>query len=443
MKKLLAPILLAGAVFFSGCSATVSVENLLTPPKLTAEQNEIYQALINSVGTSVKLKYPKSGDYRSAFVLENIDDEPGEEALVFYESQSAQSGESLLRLKVLDKSEGKWCIVYDLACAGTEVDSISFAKLGSSESVNIIIRYTMLNQTEKSFSVLNYRDGVPVELLASSYSCLEVFDLNSDGQDELFAVVTDKANQMSNAILYSNSENGFERLSEVQLSGGAVDYVSVSKGLISENTNAVFLDYSRGSGQFGTDVVYCYGSRMVNPDTASVESPITRFSNDYLPEIHSCDIDGDGYIEIPATTPLPGYETLTRPEQLCAVTWYTVEDDNVKLEHYSYYSSKYGFALLFPNRWRGFVTAAVNYTDNEIIYISYDPNVGVEVNSGTELMRIRAVSKDNSMAIADSKDMKVLGETEDMIYFYTETAGYRTGKLALTESELQNCFIIL
>ncbi|MGN1120100.1 MAG: hypothetical protein ACI4Q4_07060, partial [Oscillospiraceae bacterium] len=410
------------------------------------EQNEIYQALINSVGTNVKLKYPRSGDYRSAFVLENIDDEPDNEAMVFYESQSAQSGESLLRLKVLDKYDGEWRSVYDLACVGSEVDSVSFANLGSSDSVDIIVRYSMLNQTEKSFSVLNYRDGVPVELLASSYSCLEVFDLNSDGEDELFAVVTDKANQVSNAILYSNSENGFERLSEITLGGGAVDYVSVVTGQISENTNAVFLDYSRGSGQYGTDVVYCYGSRMVNPDSSGTENPstqISRFTNDYLSEIHCFDIDNDGYVEIPGTAPLPGYETLTRPEQLCAVTWYTVIDDNITPEHYGYYSSKYNYALLFPNRWRGVVSAVVNSAEKEVVFIAYNSAVGLQVDETTELMRIRAVDKSDRDAIVAAKDMLVLGENDDMMFFYSENVSARTGKLALTESELENCFIIL
>ncbi len=89
-----------------GCSAGISAENMLTAPKLDAEQSAIYQALINSVGTGVKLKYPKSGDYRSAFVLKTIDGEEGDEALVFYESQTVQSGESALRLKILDKNGG-------------------------------------------------------------------------------------------------------------------------------------------------------------------------------------------------------------------------------------------------------------------------------------------------------------------------------------------------
>mgnify|MGYP000741430453 CR=1 FL=1 len=198
---------LTAALLLGGCSGA-SVENLLTAPKLTQEQSEIYQALINSTGNSVNLKYPRGGGFRSAFVLQNIDDEPGEEALVFYESQSVQSGESALRMKVLDKYDGQWQAVYDLACVGSEVDSISFAKLGDGKCTEVIVCCSMLNQTEKTLSVLNYSSGIITELYNGSYACMEVMDLNSDGQDELITVVPDKTTQVAMAMMFTKNDDG-------------------------------------------------------------------------------------------------------------------------------------------------------------------------------------------------------------------------------------------
>lgn len=431
-------------VILCGCSATASIENLLTPPKLLAEQNEIYQQLINSVGQGVKLKYPKSGEYRSAFVLHNIDDEPGDEAMVFYESKNVQSGESALRLKILDKNDGAWEAVYDLTCAGSEIDSISFVTLGES-GLTIIICYTLLNQTEKTFSVLKYIDKTPVEMYSSAYSCLEVIDLNKDGLNELVTVVLDKVNQTASAMMFAEGENGFEKLDETTLYGYSTDY-RVTKGQIDENTTALFLDYSKGNNQSGTDVLYCYGNRLVCPNSVGqnpASSIISRQTNDYMAEIYSFDIDGDGLVEIPSTAPLRGYETLTKPEQLCAVLWYTVSDENFTLEHYSYFSGKYRFALLFPNRWRGVVSAVADFNNNEIIFISYNEATKLEISEETELMRIRAVDKNDAEAIAAARSLKPLGESEDTYYFYSETASYKTGALALTESELKNSFIVL
>lgn len=420
------------------CGCSVTVENLLVPPKLSEEQNEIYQELINSVGQGVKLKYPKSGQYRSAFVLHDIDNDPGDEAMVFYESRNVQSGESSLRLKIMDKTNGKWEAVFDLACAGSEVESISFARLGSCGLIDIIICYTILGASEKTFSVLHYIDKTPTELYSAPYACLEVTDLNGDGLDELVTVTTDKVNQTSYAEMFSDGDDGFTKLSDCMLYGAAADYIRVTKGRLNSDTEALFLDFSKGGGQSGTDVLYCFGNRLFCPDSVGnnpASGIISRLVNDYMAEIYSYDIDNDGYVEIPSTVPLPGYETLTKPEQLCAVQWYTVEDNNFTLKYYSYFSGKFRFALLFPNRWVGVVSAKLNFPENEIIF--------TDAAGDKELMRIRAVDMEDQNAMDAAKSLKRLGESEDTYYCCSETSDYKSGKLALTDSELLNSFIIL
>lgn len=426
-----------------GCSA--SMDDLLTPPKLTAEQNEIYRELINSVG-SVKLKYPKSGEYRSAFVLKDIDDEPGIEAIVFYEGKNTQSGESNLRMKILDKNEDKWEAVYDLSCPGSEVDSISFSKIGNSTCDDIIVCYSMLNQTEKSFVVLRYSDRTPQVLYTSVYSSLEVYDLNYDGLNELLVIAADKVNQIAVAKMFTNGENGFEKLSETMIYGGTISYNRITKGFIAENTPALFLDYSKGSSVSGTDVLYCYGNSLFCPNSWESNSNsgiINRLVNNYMAEINCYDIDGDGLIEIPSTTPLPGYETYSKSEQLCAVMWYTVKNDKFVMEHYSYFSGKYRFALLFPNRWRGIVSAIPSTATNEIIFVTYDEEIGITGSSINELMRIRSVDKDDIAAVEAAGEYMLLGESKDTLFYCIESGTYKSSAMALTESELKNSFIIL
>lgn len=445
-----------------GCSLGASVDNMLTPPKLSEEQNEIYQELINSVGKSVKLKYPRNGDYRSAFVIRNIDDEPGDEALVFYESKDIRSGESALRLKFLDKSGENWETVYDLACPGNEVDSIVFADLGSdtpsvaSETETsalsdrgtsaIILSCTLLNQSEKSVLVLKYKDKKPVELLSSTYSCMSIADLNKDSQNELVIVSVNREMQTASASMYTDSTDGLELLSNTPLYGGAADYIRVTQGRLDESTPALFFDYSKGGGQSGTDVLYCYGSRLFCPNSIGSNPAgglISRQVNDYMAEIYSFDIDKDGFVEIPSTTPLPGYETLTKPEQLCAVQWYTVKNDNFTLESNSYFSGKYRFALLFPNRWTGVVTAVADFTNNDIIFISYNAEVGLNVTESNEIMRIHAAEKSDKYIPAVSEGEEKIGESEELEFFCTVNKSAETSKLALTESELKDSFVVL
>lgn len=439
-KRFIALVLAAVVcVAQSGCMES-SVENLLSPPKLLDEQNEIYSELIKSVGQNVKLKYPKSGDYRSAFVIYNLDEEQSDEALVFYETAGNNAS---LRLKFFDKVDGHFEAVYDIACAGNEVDSISFAKLGESEHTSIIVRYTVLNQSEKVFSVYTYENKTPVETYSSSYVCLDVYDINSDGIDELITVNYDKATQTSGAMMFTDGENGFERLSQTSLYGATADYIKVTEGKLTENTNALFLDYSKGNGLSGTDVVYCSANSLLSPNGVSsttVNSNISRVTNNYMAEIYCCDIDGDGLVEVPSTKLLPGYETVDKSEQLYAVEWYTVAYDRFSSEHYSYFSSKYRFALLFPSRWRGVVTAVADLANNEIVFISYDERIGLDLENAREILRVRAVDKDDKEALEKAKEeLTFVGETDETYYCIKQ----QSGKLALTESELKNCFRML
>lgn len=306
----------------------------------------------------------------------------------------------------------------------------------------------MLNQTEKSFMVLSYQNRTPQMLYTSVYSSLEVYDMNNDGYNELLAISADKVNQIGVAKMFTNGENGFEKLSETMIFGGAVSYNRVTKGFIAENMPALFLDYSKGGGQSGTDVLYCYGNSLFCPNSWGADSNsgiINRTVNNNMAEINCYDIDGDGFTEIPSTSPLPGYETMPKGEQLCAVTWYTVKYDKFVMEHYSYYSMKYRFALLFPNRWRGVVSAIPDFTANEIIFVAYDESSGIDGSKNNELMRIRYVDKSNADAVTavQSEELTVLGETETALYCCVNSSRYNASTMALTESELENSFVIL
>ncbi len=89
------------------------------------------------------------------------------------------------------------------------------------------------------------------------------------------------------------------------------------------------------------------------------------------------------------------------------------------------------------------MTAVADFTANEIVFISYNVETGLAVTEETELMRIRSVPKDDPEALEEAKSLKLLGESDDSVFYCIETTGYKTGKLALTESELKASFIIL
>lgn len=70
-------------LLLTGCSFSTGIDTLIAPPKLSREQEYIYNALKNYTGANISLKYPKSGDYLSAFIIADIDGDDDEEAIVF------------------------------------------------------------------------------------------------------------------------------------------------------------------------------------------------------------------------------------------------------------------------------------------------------------------------------------------------------------------------
>ena len=154
MKRLVCSLSCASAMLLSGCTGvSFTVDTLLNAPKFTEEQSAIHEALIERVGSNITLKYPRNGDYRSAFVIADIDDEPTDEALVFYEYASS-SGKDGLRVNILDKnSQGKWYSVKELAGGGTEIDRVMITSVGDEGDTDVLVGYQNLTSEEKTLEI--------------------------------------------------------------------------------------------------------------------------------------------------------------------------------------------------------------------------------------------------------------------------------------------------
>ncbi|MBQ7981107.1 MAG: hypothetical protein IJ305_05805 [Oscillospiraceae bacterium] len=193
------------AFALSGCSSA-SVDTLLTPPKLSEEQSAVYDALVKSVGGDIRLQFPRSGDYRSAFVFADIDDEPDNEAIVFYEKAGEAQGGANIRVNIIDRRDGKWTSVYDHAGMGTEIDRIIFSDIGSKQK-SIIIGYTLLSG-EKNVRIYSYGNSMLIPEYSDNYSTMFVSDLERDGTDELILIRPNNHTQKASVGLISTDENG-------------------------------------------------------------------------------------------------------------------------------------------------------------------------------------------------------------------------------------------
>lgn len=364
---------LCGCTFFDA-----SLEGMLSPPKLTKAQTEIYNALTLSIGEQSELIYPKSGEYRSPFVLFDMDDEITEEAIVFYREKSPNAGAvSGLRMNLLDRKGGHWVSVSDCSLPGTDIENVSFYNFG--EGINVIVCSSFPGQSENALSVLNYSVGRLRELYRSNYGFMDIYDINDDGYDELFLVSYDPAMESNVASLVGQSrgdrgeESRFGLLSSASLPEDVVFVQRLTRQRLGEGRFLLFLDHSKGENSYGTQVLSCFSDALFLLDFGEA---IARRSNSNIPMLYSTDIDGDGVVEVPVTYPMLGYEGLTVPEQMFRVDWLVVNNDSifsVASKYSTYVSIGYEYIFYIPVRWQGFVTVQ-KMENNTVNFVLYDNN---------------------------------------------------------------------
>ena len=95
----------------TGCSAVnFGVDGLIIAPKLTKQQSEIHEALIQSVGSDITYEYNGQGKKEGLWV------------------------------NILDKNdEDEWVSVTEIAGAGSEIFKVIISPMGNSNENNVIV----------------------------------------------------------------------------------------------------------------------------------------------------------------------------------------------------------------------------------------------------------------------------------------------------------------
>lgn len=430
-----AAVLLTAAIF-TGCTFSSSIDSLLRAPMMNDEQEGIYSALTYYTGDNITLIYPKSGEYRSAYLMYDLDSDGTDEAIVFYEVSRTigSDNSSMVRVNIIDRNDdGEWHSVYDHAGAGTTIERVLFTDFGESGKVRMVIGYGYLTPTEKTMRVYSYSDGVLNMEYSTPYYKTLIADLDRDGRDNIIVVNCNNENHQASAALISDRGNGITCTASVLLNAYTVDLPNIVFGSIGGDIPAIFIDGLLGSGYLATEVVYCVDGALRNPANisgAEITSATTRASG-----LYSMDIDGDGVVEIPSTEPFPGYQNSASVQNI--TNWNVFENYDIIRKYSSLTAAGDGYCFILPVRWEGLVTIKNDNTTGEKVFYKFNTNLN---ESRLELMRIITVDiaeegayfeKGYFTAASDERScfMVRLGDTDD--------------NLLLTSAEVINNFYLL
>lgn len=368
IKSLFAAALMLG---LPACAFSASVETLLSPPRLTVEQEQIYRALQAAVGNTISLKYPKSGERLSAFTVDDLDGDGSDEAIVFYTVNRTNTEENPLRLCLLAQENGVWRAMAEYPAAGAEVDRFDIETLGSNPRKNLIIRYSMVDGANHTVEVLHYDEMALTRTLSLPYAALAIRDLNGDGTRELLVLSGMKAESSATATVYYLDENGNYLRSQAALPEAVTEITSIGYGMLPESSGAgvipaVYVDGASGATTAQT-VVLTYCDSLLSVVYADIPD---RFPNTAHPVSWvTADIDGDGEREIPVQTSFYGYTGADVSSPLSMTNWYVCRGGLLMRERSSYYAAAEGYVFLMPQRWERRVTAVQE--KNEIVFCEY------------------------------------------------------------------------
>ncbi len=370
MKQAFCCLLVCVLLFcLCGCNIGVNVDNMLTPPKLSEAQEQIYQALKDTTGSSISLKYPKSGSYLSAFIVTDIDGDSMEEAIVFYEKTGVANAGSGLRINVLDSIDGVWKSVCDRSAEGSEIEKVYLSKLGDNDRMNVIVGYSTANQSEKFVSVYSYEDSYLELTFSKNYALFDVGKTRESDNPDLLLLTpaAAAAEQQASAAVYQLDAEGKYHEYVCNFKDSYTDYSQLIYGTLSDGSIALYVDAATGTatGAAGlqTEILSFDGERLVNQLEKmgrSAKETVRRAG------LYSRDIDMDGVPEIPVQKVFTGYEALAESEQVFQTDWVTLDKGLLYAEHRSYYSGADGYVFMLPEIWQGKVTVVNDAAADEL-----------------------------------------------------------------------------
>lgn len=391
-------------IVVTGCTQSfTSVDTLITPPRLTKEQDRIYTALKKSLKDIVQdqfsLVYPKSGEYKSAFILKNIDQEETDEVLAFFK----ESDTSPVKIYVLDREHGEWSVKAKQTTQNegspvfTEVEQVSFIqeKNGDDERVYIVVGLNTASSTEKTIRVYEYSGTKLNEIKPYSIKCSNyaVYDINVDGRKEIITLNdgSSDAQAKPEAKMYSVLNGEFELNGVVAMDTDVVSYVNIFNGYLNNRTPAIYVDTQKRDDVYGTEILAFVDGRLSNVIVQDKLQPQTT----RLQGLSSTDYGNSGIYRIPKEIPLPGYPQIITSDSSYSypyfLRWNQYNFDTHELEGktITYSNDKLGYRLMIPERWLGAVTAKLDPNSNEITFYVFEDDIS---NQAKTLLKIKVLT---------------------------------------------------
>ncbi len=390
MKKILSllSILIIISIILSGCSYSFkSVNELIRPPMLNGENSYLQNAFQSVVGTDMQMISPSNGDYRSSYLIYDLNNDGKDEAFVFY---SEPLGDNNVNIAFFTQNNDEWFLTDTITEAVSEIYEISFADINGNNNKEILISFfnstdnastDIMSQKENiSLNIYNYNGTNLTLQKTENYNKLYLADLNADNSTDFLLFLTDideETNDLRTLGKYIsfNSDYSLSNESSFFLYYN-IEILNITTDILSDKDiyTRIYIDSLVGENSIVTNVFY------LNQETNEL---FNIFKDDdslsdtlRMSRVYSKDVDLDGIVEIPTIEALPGGIVINSDSdntQLNLVLWSQIVDGNIEVKYHSLYNNSQKYMFIFPESWLNNYSARYNYINQTLtIYRLYD-----------------------------------------------------------------------
>ncbi len=422
-------VALLTAFMLCGCDMlAVDTEGLLSPPEPSGDIYPIQQALKSSIKGDYTLKYPSSGDRRSAVILEDVDNDNIFEAFAFY--STVEEDVTYMNVNLIIFKDDKWQSVARQSIVAGGVESVDFCDLDGDGRKEIVVGWVVFGDTEKQLAVYSCNLGTLSQRMLQRYTSYLCCDLDGNEEYEVFIQHLDTAAAVNTASLFAIERDGVS-----QIAGCLMDKNVKSAGMpviaeLSSGQSAIYIDEIKGAGSVTEVLVFTQG-QLTNPllDTASTENITTLRTT----AITSKDINLDGIIEIPISRELPSATPVENGEKFYYTVWCSFNGEVLTQKLVTVMNMTDGYYVAVPDKWVGNIAVLRDTEKHSRTVYAYDP---VTMTVGETVARFTVVSEKNFEKDKTDYSDNVEVCRKDGQVFLASNCG-ASGPLAVTNDELK------
>ena len=422
----------------SGCNVIGSdADSLLRPPKSMGDEAEIEELISKTASNGYTLKYPKSGSYRSAIVMQDLDNDEKEEAIAFYRTRDNLTG---IHMLVMYTKNDKWELSADFKVETTDIDCVDFTDINGDGISEILLGYSTYTPNTNVLTCYSYSNGKTTEIKSGqNYSAFYCGDFNTDGKNEVMTLLLYSAEKEANATMlqYNEEKNSLYAKATVKMDPSIVKFKNVSVTYVDKTVKGIVVDGEFANTEVNSQIIYYNDelSLLRNPLYSEKKKNITQRTSPVI----CTDTDKDGIIEIPVISKFPHSDKEPVETVADQIKWYSFIAENESYVLKSRVAANYNFNYsikLTEIAKENTITALSQLNNNSMKFYEWNKN-----KLGNELFEIKVFS-------SSQWDEGKIDDTYTLIYkdnkyAYTYKIINKENQYSLTDDKIKTAFAIL